>query len=188
MPAILTFDKLVSQESIATQAAGDIIDIGRNKVFTVSVDGKCFINWSESGHAAQLPALTATDYDTLEFVAPDQIIRTDGSWVTDGYSVPGRTIIIANAADPANNGTFTVESATATDLTTVETTLENEAASAVESVNGTAPLEVDDTATLLPAADTYTFETCPGCEAVRLYNPSGVAALLATVFVSDNNN
>lgn len=183
----LILDQAVEAETVAAQTSSAIITIGPAKQFTISVDGKCYLNWSGAGATTALPALTAADFTTIEFAAPDQIVRASGSWVDDGYDVAGRTVIVQNAATAANIGTFTVESATATNLTTVEVTIENEVASATERIIGYAPLEVDDTAVLLPAAGSYDFKSGSGCEAIRIYNPDAVNDLLVTVFISNNS-
>lgn len=47
---------------------------------------------------------------------PDTITRAAGSWITDNY-LPGATITVANATVGANNGTYTVDSVSATVLT-----------------------------------------------------------------------
>ena len=169
-------------EAIGTEAMNNsVIDIGRNKPFTVTLDLKCYMNWSHSGFTSPLTELTSAEYTTIEFTAPDQITRADGSWVDDGYTA-GRFITITGAADPANNGTFEIESATATDLTTVEITLETEGVSTTERINGYAILEADDTALLLPAGS-HQFRTARGFEAIRLYNPSAATTANVSVFV-----
>jgi len=91
-------------------------------------------------NAVQLTPLTDVEYGTLEFVAlTKKMIRTAGDWRTAGalnYSRPGTRITIAGSG--ANNGTYTVVSATATDLVVVEA-LVDEVASATETVTGLYP-------------------------------------------------
>ena len=83
------------------------------------------------------PDLTPVEYGTVAFVAPSQIIRSQGSWVTDGYGMPGRVIQVSGAAQGGNNGTFTVVSATATILTIKQAALQDESSSATETVADT---------------------------------------------------
>ena len=180
-----SINALLAAETVAAQTMSAIVDIGPDKEFTVSVDAKCYLNFSEIGETTPLDELMVADFTTIEFTAPDQVIRAAGSWITDGYTA-GRFIVIENAADPANNGTFEIESTTATDLTTVEVSLETEGASAVERINGYAPLEVNDTAVLLPKADSYTFHSTDDCEAIRVYNPDAVTDLLVAVRIAFN--
>jgi hypothetical protein len=129
--------KVISRDS-ANQLTLDTSD----EAFTAQ-SGQTFTVYRPGMHlqrkATALPTLTDTEYGTLAFTAPDQIVRTTGSWISDGYNVAGETIIITGAADPANNGRFTIESATATDLTIVEQTLVTEGASATETVTGVIP-------------------------------------------------
>lgn len=84
----------------------------------------------------KLPVLTSTQYGTLQFVAAtSKIIRTTGSWITDGYNVAATWVFVSGAATAANNGRKTVVSVTATDMI-VNETLTDEVASATETVNG----------------------------------------------------
>jgi len=180
-PSIGPLGKNLLTEAVGTEAMSEIVEIGRNKPFTVTLDLKCYMNWSSPAFSAPLPELTDPDFTTIEFTAPDQIIRAAGSWIDDGYTA-GRFITITDAEDPANNGTFEIESTTATDLTTVETTLENELASATERINGYRILEADNGDLLLPAG-THQFRTARGFEAVRFYNPSAVTTANLSVSV-----
>lgn len=181
----LSVDQVIATQTISAQTSGATVEIGRNKKFTLAVDGKCYLNWAGIDATFALDPLTATDYTTLAFTAPDQIVRAAGSWITDGYTA-GRFITIAGAADPANNGTFEIETTTATDLTTVEVTLATEGASTTESVSGHRLLEVADTDVLIPAAGSYTFQTDNGFEAIRIYNPDAITDLLVTVSIAHN--
>ena len=187
MSQFLTHDKKIYQETIGTTAMGTIVDIGRSKTFVLAVDGKCYLNWAAVDATFALTELQAAEYTTLEFVAPSTIVRVGGSWATDGYNVAGRKVVIQNAATAANNGTFTIVSATATDLTISEATLVNEAASTTERVNGYRYLEVATTDLLIPAAGTYTLKSSRTCGAVRIYNPHAVNSVLATIFTASNN-
>lgn len=180
----LSHDKKIYQQTIGTTAMGTIVDIGRGKTFVLSVDGKCYVNWAEVDATVALTELQAAEYGTLEFSAPSTIIRTVGSWVTDGYNVAGRKIVIQDATTAANNGTFTIVSTTATNLLLSEATLVNEAASATERVNGYRYLEVGTSDVLIPAAGTYALKSSSVCGAIRLYNPHAVNSVLATLFVA----
>lgn len=183
--AFLAHDKKIYQQTIGTQVDGTIVTIGPRKKFTISVDGKAYLGWND-GRVYQLPILLAAQYGTLAFTAPSTLTRTAGSWVTDGYDIADRTVYITGAATAANNGTFTVASATALVLTIAEATLANEAASTTERVEGTRPLEATTSDMLLPAAGAYTFRSDDNSAFIRIYNPHALNSLLATVFVAMN--
>lgn len=77
---------------------------------------------------------TVSRADDYAFAAAgDTITRVSGSWITDGYKV-GSRVIVANAEDPANDGTYVCTVVAATVLT-------------VEEIDGTAvsfTLNADD--------------------------------------------
>ncbi|MHA2274115.1 MAG: hypothetical protein ACXAC2_00005 [Candidatus Kariarchaeaceae archaeon] len=71
---------------------------------------------------------------TVNFTAPDQIVRTAGDFNVDGVQV-GDFLLITNAVDSANNGLFEVESVdSATTITTVQTTIVTQAGDAINVV------------------------------------------------------
>ena len=100
-----------------------------------------------------LATLLAAQYGLLSFSGANTITRTVGSWITDGYAVPGTKVVITNAAVGGNNITFTVVSATPTVLTTVEAGA-LEAPGIVATVNGYTYPEADATLTGFSATPT----------------------------------
>ena len=179
--SIRSLDKNLLTDAVGAQTMSAIVNIGRNKPFTVTTDLKVYMNFGEAGATTALPELLVADYTTIEFTAPDQVVRAAGSWTDDGYTA-GRFIVVTGAAEAANNGTFEIETATATDLTTVETTLETEGASTTERINGYQLLEAGDTAVLLPAG-THPFRSSANFESIRFYNPDAVTDANVSVYI-----
>ena len=59
----------------------------------------------------------------IEFVAPDKLVRTAGSFLTDGFKT-GVAVDVSGALNPENNGRFVVSGVTALQLT-VQVNVEN---------------------------------------------------------------
>jgi len=78
--------------------------------FEVTSDGN--INWSIGLQAST----AAGGGGTVDWAANGEVTRSTGSWVSDGWKV-GAHVVVANAANTANNGTFHVTAVTATVLT-----------------------------------------------------------------------
>jgi hypothetical protein len=103
--------------------------------FAGVVSGKWVVMGTLDG--AVLDSLSTAEYGTLQFVAATKkVVRTAGSWAAAGlanYSRAGTKVTILGSS--LNDGTYTVVSASATELVVAES-LSNEAASAVERVEG----------------------------------------------------
>jgi hypothetical protein len=132
-------ETIAMEVPIALNGAGKLEVVDRFVEKTVQVAGYVSGKWKIQGALAsdELALLRAEQYGTLQFVAgTKKIIRTVGDWTAAGstnYSRAGTRISIAGSA--LNDGTYTVASATATDLVVVES-LVDEAASATEGVRG----------------------------------------------------
>lgn len=62
---------------------------------------------------------TGAETFTFANADPDTLTRSAGSWVTDGFTA-GMAVTIAGAANAANNGTFIVDTVSATVLTFID--------------------------------------------------------------------
>lgn len=113
---------------------------------TLSVEPESIVGGEFQILGMSSPALQANSYSTAvsdqqttsdyDITGPDTIDRATGSFITDGVVV-GQKIVTSGFTNAANNGTFTVDTVTALQVTTIEQTLvtESSAASATQFVS-----------------------------------------------------
>lgn len=122
-----------------TAAEGKMEVVDRFIQKTLQVADYASGKWQVQGtlNGAALKSLVPEHFGTLAFDAGTKTItRTVGDWMSDGsadYSRPGTKITIRGST--LNDGTYTVASATTTDLV-VDEELSDEVASATERVGG----------------------------------------------------
>jgi len=143
---VLTFDLTAARTVPGTELlTPEGVSVSGRSLTIKKLTGSVKLRWNVASYVRT--TLTGVEYGTLEFVAlTKKIIRTVGDWTdttpeADNYSKAGTKITIAGSA--GNDGTYTVVSATATDLVVAEA-LANEAASATETVTGYYPRRSDD--------------------------------------------
>lgn len=103
------------------------------------------IRGNSSGDYQATATLNFADAD------PDTITRDSGSWLTDGFLV-GQTITVANANTSANNGTYTIDSLTATVITLVSgDTLTADASDSTATITGDFTFVTDQRAYDIPS-------------------------------------
>lgn len=115
----LSRDSFQSAEIISTAQTQDM-RLGSDKISgTLNAEMSCgtykdlFAAAFRSSWFTGASLLATTD---IEFVAPDKIRRTAGSFITDGFKI-GTAIDITGAADPANSGRFVISDVTALEVT-----------------------------------------------------------------------
>jgi len=136
-PETITMEVPTSATGTAAEGKLEVVDRFREK--TLQVTGYASGKWKVQGtlDGAALGSLVPEHFGTLAFESGTKTItRSSGDWTSSGktnYSRPGTKITIRGAT--LNDGTYTVASATATDLV-VDESLSDEAASSTERVGG----------------------------------------------------
>jgi len=148
-------DRTVLAGDMVTVTADDSAVIGSYKVISVDNATTLTLNTSDqvfSGETAQTyivrqPGMhlqrksviaTPVAQSDISFTDgnPDEIVRVAGSWITDGY-VHGMAATVVGATNAGNNGTFIVDTVTASTLTLIASeTLTVEGAGASITVTG----------------------------------------------------
>ncbi len=115
----LARDSFQSNEIISTAQTQDM-RLGSDKIAgTLNAEMSCstykdlFAAAFRSSWFAGASLLASTD---IEFVAPNKLKRTTGSFITDGFMI-GTAIDLTGAVDPANSGRFVISDVSALEIT-----------------------------------------------------------------------
>lgn len=129
-----------------TKIPGSSIGVSNQRLLVTAQDETNYDgganNGTFAGGTGYLGGITSDDYTNLVFTTgPDEITRSDGTaFDTDGVVV-GQVLVIANAEDGGNNGSYTVTSVSATVIAVSETLIPN-------ADDTTATIDVFDVLTL----------------------------------------